>query len=119
MGRHLVFACLDGLGRGIDHQCDAKELGMRDHALLVQDLGHRRRACTARDHHVLGLAERSFGYQHLMAKEERTTHQGDEQRHEEEDPAEKAEHASASRSQTGPKINAALVPPKPKELLSA
>ena len=55
----------------------------------------------------------------VIAEQQRAAHQGDEQGDEEQDPTEIAEHASASGDQTGPKINEALVPPKPNELLSA
>ena len=63
--------------------------------------------------------ERPRCAQQLVAEPQRATHQGDEQGDEEEDPTEIAEHAQPPGDQTGPKINEALVPPKPNELLSA
>ena len=57
--------------------------------------------------------------QQRVAEEQRAAHQGHEQGDEEQDPTEVAEHDSASGDQTGPKINDALVPPKPNELLRA
>ena len=95
---------------------------MLDDALLLQDLGHGRGAGATRDDHVAGLRQRlkrSDGIEQPVADEQRAAHHGDEQGNEEEDPTEIAEHASAPGDQTGPKINDALVPPKPNELLSA
>jgi len=117
--RHLVLARLDRLGVGIDHQRDAEQQGVGDHPLLLQHLRHGRGSGTARNHHVVVLLQRPLRHQHAMADKQPTGEDGDEQNDEEQDPAEEAEHASASVNQTGPTIRQALVPPKPNELLSA
>ena len=119
MRRDLVFARLDRLGRGIDHQGEAEQAIMLDDALVPQHLGHGGGSRAARDHDVLGLVERPRRGEQRVAQEQRAAHQGHEQGDEEQDPTEVAEHDSASGDQTGPKINDALVPPKPNELLRA
>ncbi len=92
---------------------------MGDHTLLMQDLRHGRRTGAAWNDDALRRFERPLGHQKLVPKEERASHHGQEQGDEEQHPAEKAEHDSASVDQTAPTIRQALVPPKPNELLSA